>query len=29
VMKQGTIEVFGEPADVAGALTEAYLGVSG
>lgn len=29
VMKQGTIEVFGEPADVAGLLAEAYLGVGG
>jgi branched-chain amino acid transport system ATP-binding protein len=29
VMRQGRIEVFGEPADVAGALTEAYLGVAG
>ena len=29
VMRQGRIEVFGEPADVADSLTEAYLGVAG
>lgn len=29
VMRQGRIEVFGEPTDVAGSLAEAYLGVAG
>jgi len=29
IMRQGRIEMFGEPADVAGSLAEAYLGATG